>query len=84
MRTETGYRDRRFSPESGDMPDTIGRLWALAGQGLDRWVDSISACPWTAYAGSGASHRRAFEPAARQTRQPLYTPEQRQRRDETA
>lgn len=47
--------------------------------GLNRLLDSMDACPWGTVAG-----RSARQPAAhRAARQPLYTPEERVRRDST-
>ncbi len=43
-----------------------------------RWLDAIDACPWPGIAGQPARHHRAA-PAPR----PLYTPEERRRRDAT-
>jgi 3-vinyl bacteriochlorophyllide hydratase len=41
----------------------------------------VAPCPWTAHAGCAAGHRRRS--AAPRARTPLYTPEQRKRRDES-
>lgn len=47
--------------------------------GLNRLLDSMDACPWGAAAGRSVRH--AAPP--RTTRQPLYSPEERARRDAT-
>ncbi len=50
---------------------------------LQGWIDTVAPCPWTAHAGGGAIHRRRAHRAAAKATTPLYTPEQRRRRDET-
>ncbi len=50
------------------------------GQTLQGWIDMIAPCPWTAHAGCATRHHHRIE---RKTRAPLYTPEQRVRRDAT-
>lgn len=64
----------------------IGTKQALSGIGLrprpdvvERWIDRVAACPWGATAGAGGL--QAWQACA--VRQPLYTAEQRARRDAT-
>ncbi len=51
----------------------------FTGPRLARWVDAFDVCPWPSLAGHSAHQprRAARRPAA----QPLYTPEERRRRD---
>lgn len=83
MRADYENRDRRISPGPG--------------QALQGWIDMIAPCPWTAHTGCATRHHRAqrTQAGAMQHRgaqnraahhgasAPLYTPEQRRRRDES-
>jgi 3-vinyl bacteriochlorophyllide hydratase len=56
------------------------RLSFEPAQMLQGWIDMIAPCPWTAHAGCATRHHHRAET---KTRIPLYTPEQRVRRDAT-
>lgn len=47
---------------------------------VDRWIDTLHACPWQAHAGGASRVRAVPRPLERV---PVYTAEERQRRDET-
>ncbi|MBI1250413.1 MAG: 2-vinyl bacteriochlorophyllide hydratase [Alphaproteobacteria bacterium] len=51
-----------------------------SGPALDAWIDAIAACPWPAHAGVKLTATDA--PAVRVA--PLYTPDERRRRDASA
>ncbi|MEQ8405993.1 MAG: 2-vinyl bacteriochlorophyllide hydratase [Oceanicaulis sp.] len=74
MQADIHNRDRRFSPGPAGGRGVAGMV-----QG---WIDMVAPCPWTAHAGCAATHRRRALRAA--PKAPLYTPEQRKRRDESA
>lgn len=79
MRANYENRDRRISPGPG--------------QALQGWIDMIAPCPWTAHAGCATSRQHRAQRTLNQRTQhgatpqranaPLYTPEQRRRRDES-
>ena len=70
--TLDGWQERR----PGRIADTISGPRYSA---VDWVLDRIAPCPWTAMAGSNAPLCQS----QRRTAQPLYTPEQRTRRDST-
>lgn len=72
-------------PSFGAADENTARQQGL-GQVIERrveaWIDSIVQCPWTAHAGLHALDLANMEAATpTYTRQPLYTPEERVRRD---
>jgi len=70
---------RRF-PDGRTRPAQTKSWTATAGRTVQGWIDMVAPTPWTAHAGCAAGHRRRAHKAPT----PLYTPEQRKRRDETA
>ena len=49
---------------------------------FEDWINSVAACPWPTHAGLHAVvHDTADAVTAKTTRRPLYTPEERERRD---
>ena len=50
---------------------------------LDDWINMIAPCPWTAHSGARARMRRRARARAAAVKAPLYSPEERLRRDQT-
>lgn len=82
MQAEADSRNRQFSTVQGRTPGGSAGLGLTFDRMMQGWIDSVAPCPWTAHTG-GASHRRRARHAASRSHAPLYTPEQRQRRDAT-
>lgn len=82
MQAEADSRNRQFSTVQGRTPGGSAGLGLTFDRMMQGWIDSVAPCPWTAHAGC-ASHRRRARHAASRSHAPLYTPEQRQRRDAT-
>jgi 3-vinyl bacteriochlorophyllide hydratase len=51
------------------------RAGGWLGQSLEHWVEAVAACPWPAHSGVSVARSRVRKPA------PLYTPQERARRD---
>lgn len=84
MQMQAHGPDRRFRAEVRRSPAPAASLGHAAARTFQGWLDVVAPCPWTAHAGcSVGARRRASRPAA-SVRAPLYTPEQRRRRDATA
>ncbi|XBQ16996.1 MAG: 2-vinyl bacteriochlorophyllide hydratase [Oceanicaulis sp.] len=64
------------SGHAGLFDQTVGR----AMQGV---IDMVAPCPWTAHAGAVAGRRHRVHRPASAPREPIYTPEQRRRRDQS-
>jgi 3-vinyl bacteriochlorophyllide hydratase len=59
-------------------------LAGRAGRAVQDWIDRVAPCPWSAHAGASARHHhRVHLSDVKAARQPLYTPEQRLRRDQS-
>jgi 3-vinyl bacteriochlorophyllide hydratase len=72
-RTKTEPRMLAHSSRSRELQKADGR--AQSGVHiLDRWIGAIAACPWPAHTGAATPH-------AKRPAQPLYTPQERARRD---
>ena len=77
-------RDRQFAVSDAERPENPGSFSLNAARAFQSWIDLVAPCPWSAHSGSVARRkRRAFAAAEQRTQAPLYTPEQRARRDET-
>jgi 3-vinyl bacteriochlorophyllide hydratase len=74
--TANGWPNLGAEKASADHWTVGATLAAAVGSGVDRLCDRFVACPWPATTGSVA-------PRARNTVRPLYTPEERIRRDQT-
>lgn len=84
MRIEAGGQNQQFSLNSGSSSHSAGSISAIASEAVQGWIDRVAPCPWSAHAGASIRHgRRASTLAATQTRQNVYTPEQRAIRDRT-
>ena len=86
MAIDIEARDRSVSVGSWGGPGT-GRgegesLAQAVARRIDDCINTIAPCPWAAHAGSRARLRRRA--ARRAARAPLYSPEERVRRDQTA
>lgn len=83
MRAYSENGERRFPDGRTTRPAPAESWAATAGRTVQGWIDMVAPTPWTAHAGCAAGHRRRNHKLAR-SRAPLYTPEQRKRRDESA
>ena len=83
MQAEADSRNRQFSTAQGRMPGGSTGIGFTIDRMLQGWIDMVAPCPWTAHAGCGANARRRLHRAGAKTHTPLYTPEQRRRRDES-
>jgi 3-vinyl bacteriochlorophyllide hydratase len=83
MRAEADSRNRQFSTVQGRTPGGSTGIGFSIDRMVQGWIDTVAPCPWTAHAGSGAVSRRRAQRSASKPHTPLYTPEQRRRRDET-
>ncbi|MCH8488464.1 MAG: 2-vinyl bacteriochlorophyllide hydratase [Oceanicaulis sp.] len=83
MQADAQSRNRQFSTVQGRTPGGSTGISVAFDRMLQGWIDTVAPCPWTAHAGSGANYRHRIQRAAAKPHAPLYTPEQRRRRDET-
>lgn len=83
MQADAPSRNRQFSTVQGRTPGGSAGIGFTIDRMVQGWIDTVAPCPWTAHAGSGAAHRRRAHRGAAKVNAPLYTPEQRRRRDET-
>jgi len=81
MTTEAGSCERAQAVRIEQKQGLRSHLSMMTGRALQGLFDRIAPCPWTGHAGFGASKRAASRRAG--TAAPLYTAEQRRRRDET-
>ncbi len=70
-----GNEGLRSGPNRDDSPELWGQA-LRSGSRLDDWIERISSCPWPAHIGM-----HSVEVFAGRARPPLYTPEERARRD---
>ncbi len=89
--TETEKKDQRghnrsvYQTANGvrrGLDDWLTRL----GRAAENAIERVAPCPWIAHSGARRPHRLDFTPAsmpAAPKRQPLYTPAERKRRDES-
>jgi len=83
MQAEADSRNRQFSTAQGRTPGASTGIGFTVDRMLQGWIDTVAPCPWTAHSGSAAHYRRRAHRAASKPLTPLYTPEQRIKRDET-
>lgn len=70
--------------KSGLSANSIDSFGGRAGRALQDWIDRVAPCPWSAHAGASARHHHRVQMSdVKPARQPLYTPEQRLRRDQS-
>jgi 3-vinyl bacteriochlorophyllide hydratase len=50
---------------------------------FENWIDSVASCPWPTHAGLHSGVAAPREQASRTADRPLYTPEERKRRDQS-
>ena len=70
--------DRRWMADHGRSPLSSPRRRFSLGDFWDETLDAVASCPWPAHSGSHPFHDDHREPAPKA---PLYTPEERLRRD---
>jgi 3-vinyl bacteriochlorophyllide hydratase len=73
---DDGDRPWTAQVERAPLPPQRRRL--SFGDAWDEAIDALAPCPWPAHSGSHPFHD---DPRVKTTRAPLYTPEERQRRD---
>lgn len=83
MQAEADSRNRQFSTVQGRTPGGSTGIGSTVDRLLQGWIDTVAPCPWTAHAGCGTNYRRRTHRAASKPHVPLYTPEQRRKRDES-
>jgi len=69
----------QYAGKSGRSSDRSSRNRGIFDRLIDNLIDVIAPCPWPSSSGSSA----LLHPAQSENRRPLYTPEQRLRRDST-
>ena len=82
MQTNAEARGRDFPFRQGKTQQRGGQLSSFFASSMQGLIDLVAPCPWTASAGCAHGHKARLK-RAHSPQQPLYTPEQRQRRDDS-
>lgn len=82
MQTDVEAHGRNFPVRQGKARQRSGQASSSIANALQGLIDLIAPCPWTASAGCAHAHKTRLK-RAHSPQQPLYTPEQRQRRDDS-
>ena len=80
MQSDAEVRGRTFSTRLEKPRSRGAQLSEHASNAIQGWIDRIAPCPWTASAGCAHAHKTRQRRTAA-IASPLYTPEQRERRD---